>query len=216
MAGSCCHCRAVEEQFGVAVAKKDLRRYRRKGPDKTTATMLEALRTRDVASARVLDVGGGIGVIAHELLSAGAASATLVEAASAYIAQAEAESERRGHSDRMRFVHGDFVEFAPTLPDADVVTLDRVVCCYPDYERLLEASAARCRRWYALSVPRARWYIEAIIALQNGLRRLRGSSFRTFVHPTEAVHGLLAAAGLERGFHRESFVWQVSLYFRVS
>ncbi len=116
----------------------------------------------------------------------------------------------------MRFVHGDFVEAAPTLPDADVVTLDRVVCCYPDYERLLKASAARCRRWYALSVPRARWYIKAIIALQNAVRRLRGSSFRTFVHPTQALHALLAAAGLEQSFQRETFVWQISLYSRVS
>ncbi len=216
MAGSCCHCRAVEEQFGGAVAEKDLRRYRRKGPDRTTEIMLGALRARDLASAKVLDVGGGIGVISHELLAAGAAAATLVEAASAYIAQAEAESERRAQGDRMRFVHGDFVELARSLPDADVVALDRVVCCYPDYERLLKASAARCRRWFALSVPRARWYIKAVMALENALRRLRGSSFRTFVHPTEALHGLLGAAGMERSFHRETFVWQVSLYSRVS
>ncbi len=215
MAGSCCHPGALEGQFGAAVAEKDLRRYRRKGPDKTTAILLDAIRSRDVVSATVLDIGGGIGVIAHELLAAGAVDATLVEAASAYIAQAETESQRRAQHDRMRFVHGDFVEVSQTLPEADVVTLDRVVCCYPDYERLVESSAGKCRRLYALSLPRARRGVKAVVAVQNGLRRLRGSSFRTFVHSTAAVHKLLAAAGLERVFHRETFVWQVSLYTRV-
>ncbi len=215
MAGGCCHCRAVEEQFGVAVAESDLRRYRRKGPDKTTAILLDAVRSRDMASVNVLDIGGGIGVIAHELLAAGAADATLVEAATAYIAQAESESERRVQNDRMDFVHGDFVEVAQTLPDADVVTLDRVVCCYPDHERLVRLSAAKCGRWYALSLPRARWDVKAVVAVHNALRWLRGSSFRTFVHSTAAVHKLIVAAGFERVFHRETLVWQVSMYARV-
>ncbi len=199
----------------MAVAEKDLRRYRRKGPDKTTAILLDAIRSRKVASVTLLDIGGGVGVIAHELLAAGAAEAMLVEAATAYIAQAESESERRAHGDRMRFVHGDFVELAETVPGADVVTLDRVVCCYPDYERLVTSSAAKCRRLYALSLPRARWEVRAVVAVQNALRRLRGSSFRTFVHSTGAVHQLLAAAGLERVFHRNTLAWQVSLYARV-
>ncbi len=215
MSFCCYHCRAVEDQFDEAAAKKDLRRYRRKGPDKTTAVLLEAIGARDIASSELLDVGGGIGVIVHELLATSVASATLVEASSAYLAQAKAESERRGQRDRVRFFYGDVAELAHELPQADLVTLDRVVCCYPDYERLLRASAGRCRRWYALSLPRARWYIRAVVALQNALRHLRGSSFRTFVHPTDAVHGLLVAAGLERSFHHESFVWQVSLYSRT-
>lgn len=36
-----------------------------------------------------------------------------------------------------RFRYGDFVSLAPDLETADLVTLDRVVCCYPELEPLV-------------------------------------------------------------------------------
>ena len=49
--------------------------------------------------------------------------------------------ERRGHAGRVTFRLGDFKVVAPDLPLADVVTLDRVVCCDPDFTSLLTAAA---------------------------------------------------------------------------
>jgi hypothetical protein len=39
------------------------------------------------------------------------------------------------------------------VESADVVVLHRVVCCYPDYERLLGAAAEHARRLVVFSYP---------------------------------------------------------------
>jgi magnesium-protoporphyrin O-methyltransferase len=209
---TCCHCEATEHQFNDAAARRDIRRYRRKGPDSTTQEILEAVRGPHLKGASLLDVGGGIGVIVHELMSEGIESATLVEAASAYIRAAEDEASQRQHPGRLSVAHGDFVELAAKLHSADVVTLDRVVCCYPDFEHLLEAAAAKTEHMLGLSYPRGRWHVKVVVAIQNAFRRLTGNPFRTFVHSTRRMHELLSTAGLERCHERSTMVWQVAVY----
>jgi Methyltransferase domain len=132
--------------FGERTARHDLKRYRKRGPSKPTRLLLEALRREGVEHATVLDVGGGIGAIQHELLDAGADRATSVEASAAYLRAATEEAERRGHDDRITNQAGDFVALADRVAPADVVTLDRVICCYPDMEALVGRSADRARR----------------------------------------------------------------------
>ncbi len=91
----------------------------------------------------LLDIGGGVGAIAHALLQVGARQATDIDASTAYLAAARDEAARRGLVDRMSFQHGDFVALAPTLPATDIVTLDRVICCYDNMPELVSLSAAR-------------------------------------------------------------------------
>ena len=38
---------------------------------------------------------------------------------------------------RVTFLHGDFLTLASTIPAADLVTLDRVLCCYHELDPLL-------------------------------------------------------------------------------
>ncbi len=211
---NCGHCEAAERQFDRATAESDLRRYLGKGPNKTTRTILDAVREYDEPIATLLDIGGGVGVIPFELLAAATASATLVESASAYIETSRAESERRGLARRIRYRHADFAEIAEGLVDADLVTLDRVICCYEEYERLVAASAARCGKLYAFSVPRDLWHVKAVVALQNLMRRVRGSRFRTWVHPVRRIEELLAEAGLEPIFESNGLVWRVGVFGR--
>src|SRR6266508_4007771 len=114
----CCQCRGMESQFDRGEAERKLRAYRRGGPVLSTRTLL--------------DIGGGVGAIQHELLKAGAARATDVDASNAYLDAARAEAARQGHADRATFHHGDFVALADAIAPADIVTLDRVICCYHD------------------------------------------------------------------------------------
>ncbi|HEX9728225.1 MAG TPA: methyltransferase domain-containing protein [Gemmatimonadales bacterium] len=191
-----------------------MERYRRAGPDTTTRHLLAALAAVDLSEAALLDVGAGIGVLHHELLGDRFASATHVEAAPAAIAEARAETERRGHGDRVRFIQGDFVDLADDIAPADVVTLDRVICCYPDYISLLTRSADKARRYYGLSAPRDRWYVRLVTALENLGRRVTGNAFRTFVHPTAAMDRLLHTAGFTLRSRRATIAWEASLYER--
>src|SRR5215207_1731823 len=110
---SCCECGCYDTTFDDKQAAKDLKRYRRKGPDKTTRLLLHALRAEGVEGLTVLDVGGGVGAVHHELLTAGAQTAMHVDAAAPYLEAAQEEAARRGHAERVRFLHGDFVVLAP-------------------------------------------------------------------------------------------------------
>jgi 2-polyprenyl-3-methyl-5-hydroxy-6-metoxy-1,4-benzoquinol methylase len=209
----CCtgYC-AAEAQFSRKVAERDLRRYRRRGADATTRLMLAELRRWPLEGRHLLDVGGGIGVISRELADNRLASATTVEASPAYLEVARREVGAQSRSSQ--FVLGDFAVIAGTLSDADVVTLDRVVCCYPDAEALLVAAAARTRQLLAFTYPRDRWYLRIMIGLENFLRRLRGKEFRAFVHAPDRMRAALEAAGLVRAAHRETLVWMLDLYRR--
>jgi magnesium-protoporphyrin O-methyltransferase len=73
------------------MAAADLTKYRAKGPPPWARTLIDAIKAEGVDGATLLDIGGGIGVIQHELLASGAARATNVEASSAYLSAARGE-----------------------------------------------------------------------------------------------------------------------------
>jgi len=147
---SCCQCCGIKEQFNRAEATRKLREYRRGGAARTTQLLLDALMREPVAGQTMLDIGSGVGAILHALLKAEAVAATDVDASPAYLAAARAEAARQGHAERITYHHGNFVDIADTLSPADIVTLDRVICCYHDMPTLAERSSAKVVRLFGL------------------------------------------------------------------
>src|SRR5262249_42589945 len=142
----CVSCVGAERQFSPAVAARDLSRYRRKGPDATSRLLLGGLRGHVTSGASLLDIGGGVGVLDFELLANGVESATLVDASPAYLDAAGREAQARQMGDRFQRVVGDFAVVGDSIASADVVTMHRVVCCYPDHASLLQAATKDARR----------------------------------------------------------------------
>ena len=213
---SCCYpfFAANQLHFSDAVARRDLKRYRRRGPDQTTRLLRDAI-LRAGHGKTVLDVGAGIGALGFELLAAGAERVTAVEAAPAYVAAAREEARRRNVADRLDVVQGDFVSVAEDVMQADVVAMDRVVCCYPAYQPLLEAAVRRSRRLMAFSYPRDRWYVRAAVRMQNLGRVLLRNPFRGFVHSARGMEALLEQHGFVRKERRETLKWSADLYARA-
>jgi SAM-dependent methyltransferase len=211
----CCGPEVLDQQFGPKRAAADLRRYRRRGPYPATALLLRGLEPVIPAAATLLDIGGGVGVLHHELLDRGVSRAWEVDPSSAFLQAAAEEAERRGHAGRVEFIQAEARQAADSLPVADVVTLDRVVCCDPEYERLLHIALAKARRVFGYSYPRARWGIRAVVALQNAVRELRGSRFRVFVHSPDQMEALVRAAGFDRIFQAQGAVWYAGVYTRA-
>src|SRR6266511_3608045 len=120
-----------------------------------------------------------------------------------------------GHDVGRHDVYGDFVSVAGDVMPADVVTMDRVVCCYPAYQPLLEAALRRSRRLLAFSYPRDRWYVRAAVGMQNLSRALFRSPFRGFVHSARAMEALLEQHGFVRLRRRETLKWSADLYVRA-
>lgn len=201
--------------FNERAARDELRSYRRDGAQGTTRKLVDALIAQDVTGASVIDVGGGVGIVGFELLEAGALSLTDVDASHAYLDAARSEAERRGLGARVSFHFGDFVGIAPALEHADVVALDRVVCCYGDWRGLTAAAAGHSRRLIGLVYPIDRWWIRLGIRAVNLVLRVRRQSYRGYVHPVHLVDGAIRNDGFERVFLRRGWVWQVVVYRRA-
>ncbi len=191
-----------------------MRRYRRAGLNPTTRLLSRALIERKVEGATVLDIGGGVGSLQHALLEAGARHVRSVDASSAYLEAAREESARRGWGDRIDSRHGDFVALADSIEPADVVTLDRVICCYPDMRRLVAESAARARRLYGVIYPRDAFWLRPGFWLLNLFLWFRRSSFRVFLHSRDEVEEVIRRSGLAPVFHRHRGMWQVVVFAR--
>ena len=214
MPASCCSP-DYDAAFDARTARRQVTAYRRRGARGSTLRLIEAIRRSGIRGSSVLDVGGGVGVIGLELLTAGAASVTEVEASSPYVSVARHEAARAGWADRTSHIHADFVSMAPDIDAADVVTLDRVICCYGDWRAMVDRSAEHARRMIGLVVPNDRWWLRAGITLGNLYLRLAGHSFRGYVHPERKLDDRLRAAGFERRLHHRGWVWQTALYERV-
>ncbi len=211
----CNCCEITDNTFGEDSARSDVKDYRKHGPAKHTKLILQAVRSLNLRDAELLDIGGGVGTIHHELLEDVAEKAMHVDASSAYLKEAKAETARRGHAERVHFIHADFTDVAPDLPQADVVTLDRVVCCYPDFRRLLKAASEHSRHALAMTYPRETWYLRIGLKVINFLQRLRRDPFRVFLHPIAEMDSLLEKEGFRRVSLRRLFVWEMALYQRV-
>jgi SAM-dependent methyltransferase len=201
--------------FDDRAARRELSDYRRRGARGTTARLLDAIRGEGVIGASVLDIGGGVGVIGAELLRAGAASLADVDASRPYLAAARSEIDRRGYGDRATFAHGDFVALAQDVAEADIVTLDRVICCYEDWSSLVDRSLERARRLYGLVYPVDRWWMRASVAIVRGVSRLFGQPAPFAVHPDRAVDARIRAAGFVPVLQQRGLAWQTVLYRRV-
>src|SRR5262245_50517425 len=151
---TCCQCQGIEVHFDQKKANQKLEQYQQNGPLKTTQLLIDALKAEGIEGMTLLDIGGGVGVIQFELLEAGVTHAVSVEASSAYAETARAETKRRGYTAQVAAYTGNFTELAAQIPPADIVTLDRVICCYHDMPGLVELSAARAAKLYGLVYPR--------------------------------------------------------------
>ena len=151
------------------------------------AKMVDFLRERDIAGATVLEIGGGVGEIGIELVRAGAERAENLELSPAYETEARKLAEEKGVAELVACAIHDIAENPETVEPADIVVMHRVVCCYPDYERLLRITARRARHTLVFSYPRRNVSSRSFVGAANLLQRLKGSTFRGFAPPPAAM-----------------------------
>jgi magnesium-protoporphyrin O-methyltransferase len=100
------------------------------------------------------------------------------------------------------------------LAPADIVILDKVICCYPDAEALVEGSARMARRVYAFTIPRDRWIVVSALLVSRVLLVLIRCGFRSYVHDPAAVDRWLTQEGFVRAFEESTFSWLTRVYSR--
>jgi magnesium-protoporphyrin O-methyltransferase len=197
------------------VAQRDARAYRRKGLTGPAARIRDLLRRHGLEGSTVLEVGGGVGALHLELLKAGAATATNVELSPAYEPYAAGLAREAGLEARVQRRLLDFAREAEGLAPADLVVLNKVVCCYPDYESLVGAAADRTRRLLVMSFPRDSWWTRTGISAVNLLQRLRRNPFRAYVHPPAEIVAAAGKHGLRPVLEERGPIWQLAAVERT-
>jgi 16S rRNA G966 N2-methylase RsmD len=205
----CCNRDAYDETFGDRFARRLARRYRRRGLDRTRRRIVEFLSAHGLEGATVLEIGGGIGEVHLELLRRGARLATNLEISTSYEAEAARLLAGSGLGDRVTRRFLDIASEPDQVEPADVVVLHRVVCCYPDYERLLAAAASHARRVLVFSHPPRTPVTRLSFAFDNLVRRLRRNDFRAFVHPPKAMVAVVESQGMAVRYRRRGLSWTV-------
>ena len=208
----CCSHGGYERIFGASTAKRDLRRYRRRGLARDARTAVEFLRRVGVEGATVLEAGGGIGAVQVELLEAGAERTVNVELSREYEGAAAELLDERGLAGRAERRFGDFV--SADVEPADAVVMCRVVCCYPDYERLVGAAAGRARRALVFTHPPDGRLSDAVVLVGNLLLRLFRQEFRLYAHPVASMRAVAAAHGLRHVETVRRPIWTAECFER--
>jgi 2-polyprenyl-3-methyl-5-hydroxy-6-metoxy-1,4-benzoquinol methylase len=211
----CCTPKGYRQIFSEKNAAGEARRYRRKGLDGTSKRILDLIRQGDVEGKTLLEVGGGIGAIEIELLKAGMARAVNVELTPTYETAAGELIAESGLSDRVERRVMDFAEADTEVEAADVVVMNRVICCYPDMPRLAGAAADRANRILVMSFPNHRWWTRIGLTLANFGMRVARMQFRVFMHPPDMILAAVERHGLKTRVNRQGLLWQVAAFERI-
>jgi magnesium-protoporphyrin O-methyltransferase len=205
----CCDHDDYQSVFSRRFARRQSKRYRRRGLTPAAQSMVGFATARGITDATILEIGGGVGHLHVELLRRGAAHVTNLEISENYEAEAVRLLETAGMADRVtrRFI--DVAQAPDEVESADVVVLHRVVCCYPDYTALLRAAAGHARKTLIYSYPTDNVLNRALFAAENMYRRLTANDFRAFVHPPEGMVRAAQSDGMAVSYQRHARDWDV-------
>jgi hypothetical protein len=170
--------------------------------------MIATVSAGELSGIRVLEIGGGIGRIQAELLVTGAEQGEVVELVPAYEPYARELARETGVEGRTSFRIADILEEPDAIKPADIVVLNRVVCCSPDGVDLAAAAARLARRTLLLSFPRDAVWVRAGISLLNASLWLRRNPFRAYVHRPNALVAAVSGGGLHVAEGGHGAFWQ--------
>lgn len=212
----CCTPKGYRWIFSERSASREARLYRRRGLDATSRRIVDFLKARGVEGQTVLEVGGGIGAIQIELLKAGAARAVSVELTPTYEEVAKSLLDENGLAGRVDRRVMDFAQAASQIEPADIVIMNRVLCCYPDMPRLAGAAADHAARTLVVTFPRRAWWTRAGLGIGNALLWVTRREFHIFVHrPTEII-ATSEAHGLRPIINQTGFLWTLAALSRAA
>ncbi len=208
----CCDPVPYRRFFNRREASRRLRNYRRRGLDSMASGMVDYLTGRGVEGRSVLEVGGGVGDLQVELLKVGAAHSVNVELSSGYEDAAAQLMHSEGMTDRSRREIGDFVARQDLVESADIVVLNRVICCYPWMDRMMGAAVSKTDWLLGIVVPRDRTVSRVLVRFGNWLNRLRSCNFQAFVHPIGDMERLAERGGLEVVYRDRDLFWEAMVF----
>jgi magnesium-protoporphyrin O-methyltransferase len=210
----CCSPKGYGWIFSERSAQAEARRFRKRGLDGTSNGIVDFLKKRGVAGDTVLEVGGGIGAIQIELLKAGAAAVTSIELTPTYEDVAAGLLAENGLADRVERKVMDFADSEQRVEAADVVVMNRVVCCYPDMPRLVHAASRHARKVLVMTYPTKSPVLVAVFGIANFLLRAFRREFHIFLHSPPAILATSGADGMSIALNHKGILWTTAALTR--
>jgi len=210
---SCCcpHSKSGGRIFSF-FARSYRRRFSKNGFEPSQVQLIEGLQRAGYKDATLLEVGSGVGYLHQTLLEKGAKTAVGIDLAPEMLEEAKNWALEKNLADRTEYIQGDFIELLDQVEPAEVTILDKVVCCYPHAELLVNASTAKTNRVYALTYPRNRWFIRAAVNISAIFLKLVGSDFRPYVHNPDKIESWILKAGFKKRYQDQTFIWLSQIY----
>jgi len=202
----------IEKLFDEKTARKNLKRYLQKGPRRPTRLLIEAIKANS-PSGSLLDIGGGVGIIQLELLSEGVQKVTDVDASNGYIKVAKEEAIKRGYEKSISYMHEDFTNISTVIDSHNIVTLDKVICCYPEMQDLVKSSSEKAKELYGLVYPRENILSKLLVGFGNLFIKLFNRNFKSYIHSNTDVRAILDE-NFKEIYYKTTGIWQVVLFRR--
>jgi len=193
-------------------AQKEMERYLKRGPKKSTRWLLEPVLERVNEGDSVLDIGGGVGALLLELQKLSIGDSYYMDISESYTAVFLQEVCEKSLKHKINIHAGDFTEKHHLIPQADIVTLDKVLCCYQDFNHLLTLSLHKTRKMLAYTVPDNVWWVHSINRLQTSLKGLFTRQLVTYVHPIDKMEAVAVAQGFHKVFQKKHTGWLTVVY----
>lgn len=183
---------------------------------KARRALVGAVFEQGLDGKTVLEVGCGPGDLIRELVQNGATRATGIDLAERTLEEAREKTAAENLEGRIEFRVGNGAK--DSLEPHDVVVLDKVICCYPDWRAMMDNTAAAARSVYGFVIPRSdglsSLLTKAFVGVGNVFLRLRKCGFRAFVHDYRQLDGHLRGKGFTRAHYTRGPIWMTAVYVR--
>lgn len=211
---SCCAHASATGRFFSFFACRYHKRYLKKGLEKTQTQLVEGLAQAGFSKATLLEIGSGVGYLHQHLLLNGADIAVGIDLSGKMLVEAQLLAKKQGLEQQVVYLHGDFLNLVSDIDDADVTILDKVVCCYPDAQTLVDESVKKTTRVYGLTYPRKTWLTKTGEKIMAVIMMLVRSDFRSYVHDPEKIEHWITKRGFTKLYQNQTVVWLTQVYVK--
>lgn len=183
---------------------------------KARSDLIRGLEEQGISGNTLLEVGCGPGDLTRRLVKAGARQAVGIDLTSDTLDEARKRTEEQGLSDKIEFTTGNGA--TDQLPASDMVVLDKVICCYPDWRQLIDNTSAADGKTYGFVIPRSDGWHGAVtrvfIATETFFLKFKKCGFKPSVHDYVRIHEHLTSKGFERTYIGRGPIWMAAVYAR--
>ncbi|MBI3195497.1 MAG: methyltransferase domain-containing protein [Ignavibacteriae bacterium] len=213
---NCCQTQSLSgtDKFFTKQSDRYLKQFRKKGLAKEQRMLLEGISSLGLEGKSILEIGCGVGGLHLTMLKQDASFATGIDISEGMLNGAKRLCHELGLEQKATYLRGDFVQRNAMVPQADIVVLDKVVCCYENISDLLKKSTDKSKQVYAFTYPNPNIVVHISFKGLILLGTLFKWVFRPYWHDWEEIIREVEKQGFKQTYKNSTLMWQVRVFER--